>query len=79
MIQSDNTCILINACNRIISHQRNKPIKNLDGVKYRQLNKLSNEGNKQRVIKGLHDVVIYLFNNKQTMKILFTTQLFIFK
>ena len=33
----------------------------------------------QRIIKGLNDVVIHLYNNTHTIKTFFTTQLFIFK
>ena len=52
MIQSDNTCILTNACNRIISHQRNKPVKNLDGVKYRQQKNVRIKGINKELLKG---------------------------
>ena len=38
-IKSNHKCNLINTCNRINTHQRNKPVVNHERVKYHQLNK----------------------------------------
>ena len=38
-IKSNHKCNLINTCNRINTHQSNKPVANHDRVKYHQLNK----------------------------------------
>ena len=39
-IKSNHTFILINTCNIINTHQRNKPVENWYGVKCHQLNRI---------------------------------------
>ena len=38
-IKSNHKCNLINTCNRINTHEGNKPVANRDRVKYHHLNK----------------------------------------
>ena len=42
-IKRNHPCILINACNSINAHQRNKPVENWDRVKFSEVNELPNK------------------------------------
>ena len=49
-----NTCKLLNACNSINTHQQNRSVENIDGMKYCQLNKRpDNMDFSKELLKGL--------------------------
>ena len=56
------------------AHEQNEPVENCNRVKSQTINIRRKKETRKIVIKKIHGVVVCLYRNKYTIKILFTTQ-----